>query len=115
MLLSKLMTTAASEQTRRNLGLKEQERSVPVGDVIGAGVVHTNDDEDVLELRTDVLRREGQGARLLEDDGDDVVANVPLPQELGREVTVSDGVKVKAWNGVGPRVSFAGRIVEHLI
>ena len=40
-----------------------------------------HDDEDVLELALDV-GDEGEGARLLEDDGDDVVADVALPRQL---------------------------------
>lgn len=44
--------------------------------------MHTDDDEDVLEVGADVLRGERQSPRLLEDDGDDVVSDVPLPQEL---------------------------------
>ena len=40
-----------------------------------------DDDEDVLELTLDV-GDERQGAGLLEDDGDDVVADVPLPRQL---------------------------------
>lgn len=44
--------------------------------------MHTDDDEDVLEVGADVLRGERQSPRLLEDDGDYVVPDVPLPQEL---------------------------------
>lgn len=47
-----------------------------------------NDDEDVLELALDV-GDEGEGAGLLEDDRDDVVADVALARQLlpvvGRE------------------------------
>lgn len=55
---------------------------LPVTGAVRAGVVHTDDDEDVLEVGADVLRGERQSARLLEDDGDYVVPDVPLPQEL---------------------------------
>ena len=55
----------------------------PVADVISAGVVDFDDNKHVLEMRADVLGREGESSRLLEHDGDDVVANVPLPQQLG--------------------------------
>ena len=54
----------------------------PVLDVVGVGAVHAHDDEDVLEVRADRLRREGKRTRLLEDDRHDVVADVPLPQQL---------------------------------
>lgn len=47
--------------------------------------MHLHNDEDVLEVRADVLGGERQGARLLEDDGHDVIPNVPLPQKLCRE------------------------------
>ena len=55
----------------------------PVADVISAGVVDFDDNKHVLEMRADVLGREGESSRLLEHDGDDVVANVSLPQQLG--------------------------------
>ena len=44
-----------------------------------------HDDEDVLEVGADALRGEGQRARLLEHDGDDVVPNVALPEQLQEE------------------------------
>lgn len=55
---------------------------LPVTGAVRAGVVHTDDDEDVLEVGADVLRGERQSSRLLKDDGDYVVPYVPLPQEL---------------------------------
>ena len=57
--------------------------------VLGARVEDADDDEHVLELGADVARSERLGSGLLEDDRDDVVANVPLAEELlpivGRE------------------------------
>lgn len=44
--------------------------------------MHTDNDEDVLEVGADVLRGERLSPRLLKDDGDDVVPDVPLPQQL---------------------------------
>lgn len=41
-----------------------------------------DDDKHVLEMGSDVFRGERQGPGLLEHDGDDVVADVPLPQQL---------------------------------
>lgn len=41
-----------------------------------------DDDKHVLEMGSDVFRGERQGPGLLEYDGDDVVADVPLPQQL---------------------------------
>ena len=55
---------------------------VPVADVISAGVVGPDNDEDVLKVGADVLGGERQRPGLLEDDGHDVVAYVPLPQQL---------------------------------
>lgn len=55
---------------------------LPVAGAVGAGVVHTDDDEDVLEVGADVLWGERQSSRLLKDDGDYVVPDVSLPQEL---------------------------------
>ena len=45
-------------------------------------MVHSHNDEDVLEVGADGAGGEGQRPGLLEDDGDDVVPDVPLPQEL---------------------------------
>lgn len=57
--------------------------------LLGARIDNADDDEDVLELRADVLGRERKGSRFLEDDGHDVVPDVTLPQQLlpvvGRE------------------------------
>ena len=39
-----------------------------------------DDDEHVLEVRANVLGSEGKSARFLEDDGDNVISNVSLPQ-----------------------------------
>ena len=44
------------------------------------GVVDPNDDKDVLELRTHILRREGESTGFLEHDRDDVVPDVSLPE-----------------------------------
>lgn len=41
-----------------------------------------DDDEDVLEVGPDAPGGEGARPGLLEDDGHDVVPDVPLPQEL---------------------------------
>lgn len=57
-------------------------RCAPVADVIGARVMGSDDDEDVLKMRADVFGGERQRPRLLEDDGHDVVSYVPLPQQL---------------------------------
>lgn len=65
----------------------------PVAGVVGAGVVHADDDEHVLEVGADVLRGEGQRSRLLEDYSDDVVPYVPLPQELREKKERGRGVR----------------------
>ena len=52
---------------------------LPVADVISAGVVDFDDDKHMLEMRADVFRSKRKGPRLLEHDGDDIIANVPLP------------------------------------
>lgn len=44
--------------------------------------MHPHDDEDMLKVRADDLGSEGMSAGLLEHDGHDVVAYVPLPQQL---------------------------------
>lgn len=54
----------------------------PVAHVLGAGAVHPDDDEHVLEVGADAPGGEGARPGLLEDDGHDVVPDVPLPQEL---------------------------------
>lgn len=53
---------------------------LPVADVISAGVVDFDDDKHMLEMRADVFRSERKGPGLLKYYGDDIIANVPLPQ-----------------------------------
>lgn len=53
---------------------------LPVADVISAGVVDFDDDKHMLEMGADVFWSERKGPRLLEYYGDDIIANVPLPQ-----------------------------------
>lgn len=50
--------------------------------ILGAGVNRLHHDENVLELRTDPSWRERQRAGFLEHDGDDVVPDVALPEQL---------------------------------
>lgn len=64
------------------LGIRNQVR--PVVGVFSAGLVNLNDDEDVLEMGADGLRSKGQSTWLLEHDRDNVVTDVPLPQQLAR-------------------------------
>lgn len=45
--------------------------------------MHLDDDEHVLEMRADVFGSKWKGPRFLEHYGDDVVADVSLPQQLG--------------------------------
>lgn len=54
----------------------------PVADVLRARVVHLHHHEHMLEVRADVLGAEGLGSGLLEHDGDDVVPDVPFPEQL---------------------------------
>ena len=60
-----------------------------------------HDDEDVLEVGADALRGEGQRARLLEHDGDDVVANVALPQQLRGQTDTWQHGQTDGWGGSG--------------
>lgn len=53
---------------------------LPVAHVISAGVVDFDDDKHMLEMGADVFWSERKGPWLLEHYGDDIVANVPLPQ-----------------------------------
>lgn len=57
---------------------ERREISLPVADVIGAGVVDFDDDKHMLEMRADVFGGEGKRPGLLEHDGDDIVADVSL-------------------------------------
>lgn len=59
--------------------------AIPIADILSARVMDSDDDEDVLEVRADVLRGERQCAWLLEDDRHDVIPYVPLPQQLEAE------------------------------
>lgn len=51
---------------------------LPVASVVRAGVVHTNNNKDMLEMGANVLRGERQGSWLLKDYGDNVVPYVSL-------------------------------------
>lgn len=55
---------------------------LPVIGVFCAGLMDLDDDENMLEVRSDGFGSEWQGSRLLEDYGHNVIANVPLPQQL---------------------------------
>lgn len=44
--------------------------------------MHLHHHEYVLEMRADILGTEGFGAGFLEHDGDDVVPDVALPEQL---------------------------------
>lgn len=55
---------------------------LPVAHVIRAGVVDLDDDKHVLEVRADVFGSKWKGPGFLEHDGDNVVADVALPQQL---------------------------------
>lgn len=55
---------------------------LPIAHVICAGVVDFNDDKHMLKMRADVFRSKWKGPWFLEHYGDNVVANVPLPQQL---------------------------------
>lgn len=55
---------------------------LPVAHVFRAGVVDLDDDKHVLEVRADVFGSKWKGPGFLEHDGDDVVADVALPQQL---------------------------------
>lgn len=47
--------------------------------------MNTDDDEDMLEMWADVFGGEGKSSRLLENDGDDIIPNVSLPQQLHKQ------------------------------
>lgn len=64
------------------LSLLVKSKDPPVARAVGAGIVHPYDDEDVLKVRADGLRREGVSTGLLEHDGHYVVPYVALPQQL---------------------------------
>lgn len=55
---------------------------LPVTGIFRARVVHVDNNEDMLEVRANVLRSERQCSGLLKDYGDDVVPYVSLSQEL---------------------------------
>ena len=57
--------------------------SIPVSGVLRAGVDGLHDDEGVQEVGGDHVGGEGR-VGVLEDDGHDVVADVPLPLQLLR-------------------------------
>ena len=56
----------------------------PVSGVVGAGVDGLDEDEGVEEVGGDHVGGERR-VGVLEDDGHDVVADVPLPLDLKRE------------------------------
>lgn len=53
--------------------------SLPVAGAVRARIMYTHDDEDVLEMGTDVFGGERMCSRLLKDDGDYIIPNVPFP------------------------------------
>lgn len=57
--------------------------------------MHPNDDEDVLEVRSDGPGSEGVSPGLLEHDGHDVVPDVAFPQQLADDKRVLNEVRVK--------------------
>lgn len=63
-------------------GRRGRRHGSPVAHALGARAVRLHDDEHVLEVRADAPGCEGKRPRLLEDDGDDVIPDVSLPQEL---------------------------------
>lgn len=58
---------------------------LPVTGIFRARVVHADNNEHVLEVRAYILWGERQRSRLLKDNGDDVVPDVSLSQELREE------------------------------
>lgn len=70
-----------SEKNFRNDHTTEVQTS-PVGGVVRAGTVCPHNHKHVLEVRADVLRGEGKSPGFLEHDGDDVVPDMALPQQL---------------------------------
>lgn len=57
----------------------------PVARAVRAGVVHPNNDEDMLKVGANGLGGERVSARLLEHNRHNVVPNVALPQQLVKE------------------------------
>lgn len=67
----------------------------PVTHVLGARVVHFDDDKDVLEMGSDASRSKRKCSGLLEDNGHNVISDMPFPQKLRsgkRTYTVPDTV-----------------------
>lgn len=67
---------------KSNFNRLHRNACVPVAGVLRARAVHLHHHEYVLEVRADVLGAEGLGSGLLEHDGDDVVPDVALPEQL---------------------------------
>lgn len=57
----------------------------PVARVVRAGVVHPDNDEDMLKVRANSLGGERMSTGLLEHDGHDVVPDVAFPQQLAKQ------------------------------
>lgn len=57
----------------------------PVGAVVGARVMSTHNHKDVLKVRADVFGGERKRPGLLEHNRDDIVPNVPFPQQLVKQ------------------------------
>lgn len=58
---------------------------LPVADVLCAGIVNFNNDEDVLEMGANVFGSEGKSTRLLKHDGHNVISDVSFSEQLVRE------------------------------
>lgn len=56
--------------------------SIPVTDIFSARIVDFNNDKYMLEVGANVFRCEGQGSWFLKHNGDDVISDVSLSEQL---------------------------------
>lgn len=56
--------------------------SIPVANIFTAWIVDFNNNKNMLEVGSNVFRCEGQGSWLLKHNGDDVISNVSLSEQL---------------------------------
>lgn len=87
--------------------------SLPVLCVLCAGVDGLHHNENMLEVTANVSGAKGRCSRLLEDDGHNIIANVPFPEELfavvwgegqqGRDMEHHFHIPVLVVNTVQPR------------
>lgn len=68
--------------------------SIPVADVFSAWIMDFNNNKYMLEVGAKVFRREGQGSWFLKHNGDNVISDVSLSEQLEGWTKVKKDIRV---------------------